>query len=221
MTAPHPTTRVADPAEGSGYPGTFVTIEGIDGAGKSTAMQAIRRGFRSLVETSEPSAFQTGEWVYEAIEGKTDVETAPLADFYLYMADRANHIENTIRPALRDGELVVSDRYADSTRAYQSVALEGCSTVSNPRGFIEETMKPWNLEPDLTVYLDVDPLTAVDRIEGEDKYEKLAFLEDVRDEYLALADRTDRIVKVDTNDLTRGEVGYHVTDIIAEHLEDD
>jgi dTMP kinase len=117
------------------------------------------------------------------------------------MSDRRDHIERRVRPADETGKLVISDRYADSTRAYQPVALSG---EGNPfdsqweaKFFIEQTMSFWNYEPDLTLYLDISVDTALERADCSEKYEKRQFLEQVKQNYDALADTKERIVQID------------------------
>lgn len=175
----------------------FVTCEGLDGSGTTTLVNRIAEEYPNAVTTSEPSDLEYGQLVRRNLSQDTD----PIIDFYLFMADRRDHIEQRIRPADNDGKLVVSDRYADSTRAYQPVALAGegkpFDSPWEAKLFIEQTMASWNYEPDLTLYIDISPETAIERASGDEKYEKRAFLEQVHDNYTALADTTERIVTID------------------------
>ena len=169
----------------------FITIEGIDGAGKSTVVEALSERF-DAVTTCEPSEHWTGPVVRR---GLSDDETAPLTDFFLFMADRVNHIENTIRPALEAGETVISDRYADSTLAYQSHALrEQCKA---PERYMESLMEPWNLEPDLTLYINISVDTALERCDQGDKYENREFIQAAKDNYDRLVRPKNRVVTID------------------------
>jgi len=168
--------------------GTFVTIEGIDGGGKSTVLQQLQERKPEWTYTAEPSPLPTGEYVYESIQNSGD----PYTTFFMFMADRANHINEVIRPTVQDGGIVVSDRYADSTFVYQGEAL--------PREYagawISEVMEPWNYEPDLTLYLDIDVETALERIDGRgganDSYEEESNLRAVQDRYERLYDDGER-----------------------------
>lgn len=178
------------------YPGTFVTCEGIDGAGKSTVVEAIEDhyGEDEVVTTSEPSDYWTGDAVYRAIDSES--ETPALADFFLFMGDRVQHIENRIIPALKDDKIVVSDRFSDSTWAYQRQAL--IDEFDEPWKFINEVMCPWNLEPDITLFLDISVDEAMDRFNDGDKYEKREFLEEVRTNYKHInAEFQHRFVSID------------------------
>lgn len=176
----------------------FVTLEGLDGSGKSTVLDAITDRYPGAVTTSEPSDRKYGTLVRENL---SEEESHELVDFYLFMADRVDHIKHRVEPADEAGKLVVSDRYADSTRAYQPVAMaefgDAFKSQWHAKEFIERTMAPWNYEPDLTLYIDISVDTAVARADGDEKYEKQEFLEEVKKNYDALADTTDRIVRVD------------------------
>jgi len=183
----------------------FVTIEGLDGSGKSTVLDAITERYPGAVTTSEPSDLEYGQLVRRNLSQDTD----PIVDFYLFMADRRDHIEQRVRPADESGKLVVSDRYADSTRAYQPVALAGegkpFDSPWEAKLFIEQTMAHWNYEPDLTLYIDISVDTALERAAGDEKYEKRQFLEQVKNNYDALADAEERIVRID-GEQSKGDV---------------
>jgi dTMP kinase len=159
--------------------GTFVAIEGLDGSGKTSVVEELEREL-DVVTTSEPSEFWTGEQLRKALRSDTDAFT----DFFLFMSDRHIHIEQLIKPAVEDGELVVSDRFADSTRAYQNYQLAD-EFRSGPHcwKWIEDVMEPWSYPPDLVVYLDISVETALERCDGEEKYEQRGMLEAVRGNY--------------------------------------
>lgn len=178
----------------------FVTVEGLDGSGGTTLVEAISEEYPNAVTTSEPSDLRYGKLVRENL---SDEDSHGLVDFYLFMADRVSHIEERVRPADSSGKLVVSDRYADSTRAYQPVALTNAGLFENQfeaKDFIEHTMNPWNYEPDLTIYIDISVETSIERSTGDEKYEKREFLSNVKDNYDAIVDSEafgHRIVRVD------------------------
>lgn len=173
--------------------GLFVTVEGIDGSGKTSVVEAIEDEFDRVVTTSEPTDYNTGQLVRELLQ---DSHSNPITDFHAFMADRQKHIDTLIKPHLHDDYLVVSDRYADSTRAYQSLLLEG--KVDNPSGYIRRVMKPWNVEPDLTLYLDVPPEVAIGRVDADEKYEKQTTLEAVYSNYRDIGEHySDRWFTID------------------------
>lgn len=161
----------------------FISVEGLDGSGKTTVIEAIKKKYSDPVITAEPSELWTGKQVRRCL---SDESIDPLTDFYFFMGDRIHHIENVVRPEDEAGRLVVSDRYADSTRAYQPVALgesEYFSSQADAKLFIDRAMAPWNYEPDLTIYIDISADTAMDRCDQDEKYEKRQFLQKVKANY--------------------------------------
>lgn len=177
----------------------LVTIEGIDGSGTTTVTDALGERF-DCVTTTEPSDHWTGAQVRRAISDESD--TVAPTDFFLFMADRAHHVAHTIEPVLDDGDLVISDRYADSTRAYQQIALRQWGIPeANVRPYIEQVMGPFEREPDLTILLDVPVAEASDRADGDDeKFEQEElFQAQAQLNYHELWNERDRIVKVDAS----------------------
>jgi dTMP kinase len=171
----------------------LVTLEGLDGSGKTTVWEALQDTYPDAVFTCEPTDSWYGDAVYRSI-GEADAD--PLAELFLFVADHANHLSRVVRPALADGELVISDRYVDSRCAYQGATLDG--VVDRPVEYIRGVHQPFTVQPDLTVYLDVDPNTAVERSGSTDKYEDFQYLSAVRQNYEQLAEwMPERFVRVD------------------------
>lgn len=175
--------------------GKFITFEGIDGSGKSTQLRLIASNLRfrglSVLTTQEPGGTPLGRKLREAFL-ETDENVAPLAELLLFAADRAQHVNFLIKPALSEGKTVISDRYADATYAYQGAG----------RGFSQTTIKQViklatdGLKPDLTLFFDLPVEIALLRTNsrsdsGEQKNrmdeEKSEFYERVRASYLELA----------------------------------
>jgi len=173
--------------------GLFITLEGGDGSGKTTQMAALaawlqERG-RTVVQTREPGGTDLGVELREIILHRRGY-IAPRAEALLYAADRAHHIATLVRPALERGEVVLQDRYLDSSVAYQ-----GAGRVLEP-GEVRD-ISLWATEgllPDLTVLLDLDPAVGRARLDSSrTRYDRLEaeqseFHERVRDAYRALAD---------------------------------
>ncbi len=173
----------------------LVTLEGLDGSGKTTVVRALRDAdvLADATFTREPTESWYGDAVARSI---ADADADPLAELFLYTADHAAHLASTIQPALDRGEIVVSDRYADSRYAYQGATL--AERFADPVAFVKDIHQPWTRPPDLTIYLDVDPDTAATRSGGETKFEQSGYLARVRDNYERLiADEPDRFVRID------------------------
>jgi dTMP kinase len=171
----------------------LVTLEGIDGSGKTTAREGLREAFPDAVFTREPTDSWYGDAVRRSIE---DDDADPLAELFLYTADHAAHLDRTVRPALDRGDLVISDRYVDSRYAYQAAALEG--VIDDPLAYVRRVHRPFTRRPNLTLYFDVDPETGTRRSGATNKFEQLAFLRSVRERYeVVIASDPDRFVRID------------------------
>lgn len=171
----------------------LVTLEGLDGSGKTTVREALSHTYPDTVFTREPTDSWHGEAVSRSI---SDPDADPLAELFLYTADHAAHLSRVVRPALSKGELVISDRYSDSRYAYQGVALEGL--VEHPMEYVREVHAPWTRPPDLTIYLDVDPETGAARSGATNKFEQSDYLERVGENYERLIRaEPERFVRID------------------------
>jgi dTMP kinase len=174
----------------------FVTFEGVDGSGKTTVSRLVAESLRanghSVFLTSEP----TKTWLGEAVRHTYDGDVGAVAESFLFLADRAAHMTE-IQAHLDKRELVLCDRYADSTYAYQGARLEGL--VDDPIRFLERASESWMIRPDLTLLLRVPVELARKRIEGRPnliRFEDLAFLKKVAANYDRLA-RSRRFVVLD------------------------
>ncbi|MCZ7393187.1 MAG: dTMP kinase [Candidatus Methanoperedens sp.] len=166
--------------------GKLITLEGIDGTGKTSIAKMLKTKFTEAVFTKEP----TQSWIGKAVKKSIGSEADPLAELFLFVADHAEHIAKVIRPALEEGKIVISDRYSDSRYAYQGATLS--SLFDDPMEWIQKIHKGWTIVPDLTVLLTIDPGVAVSRcgVRGNHtKFEKIEFLKKVQENFLALAKR--------------------------------
>jgi len=172
----------------------LLTLEGLDGSGKTTAWRALRDRYPSAVFTREP----TDSWYGEAVARSIDADDAdPLAELFLYTADHADHLNRVVRPALDDGSLVVSDRYSDSRIAYQAATLAD-SPIDDPFDYVRSIHEPFSRKPDATLYFDLDPETAAERSGGTNKFERVDHLRAVREQYeRLLAADLERFVRID------------------------
>ncbi|MFA4823662.1 MAG: dTMP kinase [Methanoregula sp.] len=189
----------------------LITIEGIDGTGKSTLLTALKSQLMDLdpLFTREPGATWVGEAVRRAIAEQTD----PITEASLFVADHAAHLATVVRPALAEGRLVISDRYSDSRFAYQSVTLKGI--VSDPEGWLRAMHNGWSITPDRTFLLVLsidDALTRLADKSGREHFERREVLEAVQNNYLAYARaEPSRFVIVDAS-LGKEEIAKFVAD---------
>ena len=168
--------------------GVFVTLEGIDGAGKSTQFAtlvgALREVGRDVVATREPGGTPLGERIRELLLHET---MAPSTEALLMFAARQEHVLRVIEPALLRGSDVVCDRFTDASLAYQGA---GKGIPLDRLQALAHWVHP-GLRPDLSVLLDLPPEVAAQRLRGRDadrfEREPLAFFERVRAQYLQLA----------------------------------
>jgi dTMP kinase len=183
----------------------FITFEGIDGSGKSTQARlladALRADGTDVVLTREPGGSPGAEEIRNLLlTGDTDRWSA-MTEILLFTAARRDHLEKTVLPALDAGKIVISDRFADSTRVYQG------ATRGDLRPTVDALHKlTIGREPDLTFIIDMDPAIALRRglarSSGEDRFEDmgLSFQETLRHGFLTLArDNADRCVVIDGN----------------------
>jgi dTMP kinase len=193
----------------------LVTLEGLDGSGKTTVWESIRGDF-DAVFTREP----TESWYGEAVQRSIDRPDAdPLAELFLYTADHAAHLTNTVRPAIEAGTPVISDRYSDSRYAYQSATLADHPRLGDPLSFVQSIHEPWTIPPDLTIYLDVPPETAAERSGATNKFERTETLTAVREHYERLLNaEPERFVRVDATQSSTSverQVRDHVADALS------
>lgn len=173
----------------------LVTLEGLDGSGKTTVCEALSQTYPDATFTREPTDSWYGEAVSRSI---SDEEADPLAELFLYTADHADHLSRTVRPALESGNLVISDRYSDSRYAYQGAALEG--VITRPMEYVRGVHSPFTRPPDLTLYFDIDPETGAKRSGATNKFEQSDYLERVRENYERLLDAEPaRFVRIDAS----------------------
>jgi dTMP kinase len=174
----------------------FITIEGIDGCGKSTQALilkekiAIRCGV-GVVLTGEPGGTTVGSIVREVLLNK-DMDN--VTEFLLFAADRNEHIKSLIRPSINNGIIVISDRFLDSSVAYQGFG-RGVSFdfINYVHSFITQGLKP-----DLTFIVDLEPEVGLRRLKKTDRIENggLEFLRRVREGYIELSKRDRRFVVI-------------------------
>ena len=208
--------------------GLFITLEGIDGTGKSTQLrllgQCLKKRGLAVRLTREPGGTKVGERIRKILLASTTTRLAPLAELALIYAARAQHLQEVIRPALAQGEIVVSDRYNDASLAYQGYGRElGVQAV---RAF--DRIICGRTQPDLTIVLDLAPHLSLERAQGREarretkqgRFESqgLSFHKRVRDGYLAIARKEPRRVKVVQADGPVAEVQAEICKLVDAFL---
>ncbi|WP_309103557.1 dTMP kinase [Microbacterium sp.] len=204
--------------------GTWITLEGGDGSGKTTQADLLESWLTDaghvVLRTREPGGSDVGRLIRDIVlHHRGDI--APRAEALLYAADRAHHVATVVRPALERGEVVLQDRYLDSSVAYQ-----GAGRVLDATEIRDLSL--WAAEgalPDLTVLLDLDPETARARLDSADKpfdrleAEKGEFHRRVREAFLALAAaEPDRFLVIDAagdHDVIATGIRRRVADLLA------
>ena len=168
----------------------FISFEGGEGAGKSTLIQKIYdyllRLNKPVLLTRAPGGTMTGELIRHLLLHHDEKDVSSRAELFLFLADRAQHVQEVILPALKEHKIVLCDRFNDSTVAYQGGA----------RGFDPEWVRKLclfatqNLEPNFTLYLDIDPHEGLKRVRrSKDRIERenIDFHEKIRSAYLSIA----------------------------------
>jgi dTMP kinase len=175
---------------------TFVSLEGVDGSGKSTQARLLAEALGpETVLIREPGGTAAAERIRELLADPA-LEIDPFAELLLFSAARADLLERVVRPALEAGGTVVADRFADSSVAYQGGA-RGLGT-SHVLSLVDQTID--GLWPDVTVYLRIDPEVGLGRARGEDRFEAegLELQRAVAEAYEEIATiASDRVVTID------------------------
>jgi dTMP kinase len=219
--------------------GKFITFEGLDGTGKSTQMRklaaALRAAGHKVVETREPGGTATGEKIRRVLLDSATEGLSPMAEMALMFASRAQHIAEVIQPALDRGQIVLCDRFTDSTEAYQGSGRKlGSEAVLKLHHIL-----CGDLQPDLTILLESDPAMSVGRARrrnrrashgagknagrhhaDENRFEQQTrtFFARVHEGYLAIAAREpQRVVAVDASG-TPAQTHRRIVDVIGRKL---
>ncbi|NDD57921.1 MAG: dTMP kinase [Chlamydiae bacterium] len=200
--------------------GCFITFEGGDGAGKSTLIdtlyQYLEKMGRPVLKTKAPGGTRVGDILRNLLLTKTDPPLSARSELFLFLADRAQHVAEVIQPALNEGCIVLCDRFNDSTVAYQGTA-RGFDTkwTRSLCNFAAE-----GLEPDLTIYLDIDPKIGLKRVlrhrQDKDRIESegIQFHEKIRKAFHKIAKENAERFKIVDASKTPGEVFEQSLEII-------
>jgi len=192
--------------------GFFICVEGLDGCGKTTQAKLLVKRLKNsynAVYTAEPSRGKIGTFIKKnCLHGKRRLSS--VVEALLFAADRFEHMENEILPALREGKLVVSDRYVYSSLAYQGAA-------GLDLGWIEK-INEHSIRPDLAVFIDVEPEIVIKRLKHKKSVmENLETQRKVREVYLKFVEKGG-LVKIDGNRSKR-EVAEEILTVVLGFLE--
>ncbi len=205
-------------------PGMFISFEGIDGCGKTTQAErlvaALRRADVPVVHTHEPGGTRLGRHLRQVLLDARETAPTLRAEILLFAADRAEHVETVIHPALTAGQVVVCDRFTDSTRAYQGYGRQMRADV------IEQSLQlaTQGLEPDLTFLLDLPVDMAIRRLRQRGspvhRFEAagLEFHHRVRAGFLALAEQYPARIRVIDATRSPDEVHADIWQVAAARL---
>ncbi|GHI00898.1 dTMP kinase [Neobacillus kokaensis] len=183
--------------------GMFITFEGPEGAGKSTIINMAAQRIENTLLTREPGGIDIAEQIRRVILDRDNTAMDPRTEALLYAAARRQHLIERVSPALKEGKIVLCDRFVDSSLAYQGHARGlGIEEVWTINKFAIEQMMP-----DLTIYYDIEPQIGLQRINNNKgreinrlDLEDLEFHQKVREGYHILLDRfPNRMVKIDAS----------------------
>ncbi len=183
--------------------GIFITFEGPEGAGKTTIIQMLSEQLENSILTREPGGIDIAEQIRKVILAKENTAMDARTEALLYAAARRQHLVEKVKPALKEGKIVLCDRFVDSSLAYQGYARGlGVDEVLGINQFAIEDMMP-----ELTLYFDIEPELGLKRIRKNNEreinrldLEALEFHHKVREGYLLLMERfPERIIKVDAS----------------------
>ena len=202
--------------------GKFITLEGSEGVGKTTNLEFVYRYLESAgiesVQTREPGGTPLAEELREILLAVREETMSAQAELLMMFAARSQHLDQVIEPHLAAGRWVICDRFTDATYAYQG----GGRGVDEDQIAALEALVHGDLQPDLTLYLDLAPEIASQRIAQRkaDRFEleKRAFFERVRASYLNRAERYKRFAVIDAS-VTLAEVQNRIADVLQSLIE--
>ena len=193
--------------------GLFICVEGLDGCGKTTQTKLLVRKLRKMgwdaVYTAEPSRGKIGQFIKKyCLHGEK--RTFPIVEALLFVADRFEHVEREVIPALNEGKIVVSDRYVYSSLAYQGATGLDLKWI--------EMINEHAIRPDLAIFVDVEPEAVIKRLKPKKSVmENLETQRKVREVYVKFVEKGE-LVRIDGNKSTR-EVADDVLKVVLRFLE--
>lgn len=214
--------------------GQLIVIEGLEGAGKTTVIERLRKQFSkrdTVLITREPGGTEFGEKLREMI---LEEDLDPITELFLFEAARREHFVNVVFPALQAGKLVIMDRFTDSTVAYQTFLqnigynyVQNCNTLATAYTNLQ-LLNVCHAKPDLTIFLDIEFKEAQKRIRAREKNNKKDRLNS--DEFEAIRngyqfafnqiDRAGKVKQIDVTHLDASQVYCEVASVLTEFLKE-
>ncbi|MDD2891070.1 MAG: dTMP kinase [bacterium] len=200
--------------------GLFISFEGIEGCGKTTQAKRlfkylVTQGYKCIL-TQEPGGTGISKKIREILLDKENKKLTPIAELFLYLADRAQHTEEVVLPALKSNKIVITDRSVDSTIAYQGGGREiSMETIKTLNQFVTK-----GITPNITILLDIEPEKGLARIKNKDRMEleKIKFYKKVRKVYLDIANKEPKRVKIINGNLKIEEIELGIRKFIQKQL---
>ncbi len=199
--------------------GLFISFEGCEGSGKSTQAKKLfsylrKQNYKCLL-THEPGGTVISEKIRKILLNKNNSSLYPLSELFLYLSSRSQHTEELILPSIKKGIIVISDRYTDSSLAYQGAARKLSLNLVNELNRIATG----GLSPDITFLIDINPKKGLSRLAGKDRIEneKVVFHKEVRQAYLRIAKKEKKRIKVIDGDRSVKEIFSDITKITRSH----
>jgi len=207
--------------------GVFITFEGMDGCGKTTQMHRLGKRLRGagcqVLETIEPGGTEIGLKIRDILLDSANQELAPTAELLLYFAARAQNVSQLILPALNEGQIVLSDRFTDSSLAYQ-----GCGRGLGANAVLAlDRIACGGLKPDLTLLIEIDLATSQARAEARNlrgnrtdrmEEQEAAFYNRVRDAYSTLAAAEPGRIRINDGRAGVDVVAEQIWSVVSAHV---
>jgi len=198
----------------------FISFEGIEGCGKTTQAKRlfkylVTQGYKCIL-TQEPGGTGISKKIREILLDKENKKLTPIAELFLYLADRAQHTEEVVLPALKSNKIVITDRSIDSTIAYQGGGREiSVETIKTLNHFVTK-----GITPNITILLDIEPEKGLARIKNKDRMEleKIKFYKKVREVYINIAKKEPKRVKTINGNLKIEEIELEIRKFIQNQL---
>jgi dTMP kinase len=198
----------------------FISFEGLEGSGKSTQAKRlyewlISKGYK-CVFTQEPGGNEITKKIRAILLDRKNEKLTYMAELLLYLADRAQNVEEIIKPALKSRKIVITDRFSDSTVAYQGGGRELALSVIKDLNRIATS----GIKPDLTIFLDIPPKKGLARIKNKDRMESetIKFYERVRERYVEIVKKEPERIKVVNGDSNIKEIEQKIQTIVKAKL---